>query len=49
VLYGVNGVLWRWLMMGPGRVSSGSLFVNAGVMEGNTGRVRKGACQVVDI
>jgi len=50
VFYGVNGVLWRWLMMGPGKVSSGSLLVNAGVMEGNTGRIRKvGACQVVDL
>jgi hypothetical protein len=45
--HGVNSVLWKWLMLGPGG-NSGSLMVNAAQMYGNTGKVRSRA-QVVEI
>ena len=36
--YGINRVLWKWLMLGPGG-NSGSMMVNAGQMWGNTRKV----------
>ncbi|KAK3318312.1 calcineurin-like phosphoesterase [Apodospora peruviana] len=35
--YGLNSVIWKWVMLGPGS-NNGGLFVNAAVMYGNTGR-----------
>lgn len=40
IWYGVNSVLWKWIMEGPGS-NNGGLFVNAAVMYGNTGRLRR--------
>ena len=37
IWYGVNSILWKWLMQGPGS-NNGGLFVNAAVTYGNTGR-----------
>ncbi|TDZ37718.1 putative rhamnogalacturonate lyase C [Colletotrichum spinosum] len=36
--YGIHGVIWKWLMVGPGGNTS-SLMVNAAQMYGNTGRL----------
>lgn len=48
VLYlGVESILWKWLMSGPGS-NQGSLFVNAGQMYGNTGKMKSRAV-VVDM
>ena len=48
VLYlGVESVLWKWLMSGPGS-NQGSLLVNAGQMYGDSGKVKDRAV-VVDI
>ncbi|KKA28927.1 hypothetical protein TD95_002487 [Thielaviopsis punctulata] len=38
LVYGVNGVLFRWLMLGPGG-ATGAVLVNAAQMYGNTGRM----------
>ncbi|KAM7195662.1 calcineurin-like phosphoesterase [Naviculisporaceae sp. PSN 640] len=40
IWYGVNSILWKWIMEGPGS-NNGGLFVNAAVMYGNTGRLRR--------
>ncbi|KAK4181909.1 Metallo-dependent phosphatase-like protein [Triangularia setosa] len=50
VRYGLQSVLWKWIMAGPGS-NNGGVLVNAGVMKGNTGRLRKGrrAVKVVDL
>jgi len=42
VVGGIQGVLWKWLMLGPG-ASSGSLMVNAAQMYGNTGKIKSRA------
>ncbi|KAM7202052.1 calcineurin-like phosphoesterase [Rhypophila sp. PSN 637] len=39
--YGINSILWKWIMQGP-RSNNGGLFVNAAVMHGNTGKLRQG-------
>jgi hypothetical protein len=44
---GIQSVLWKWLMGGPGS-NHGSLMVNAAQMYGNTGKVKNRAI-VVDI
>ncbi|KAK0735914.1 hypothetical protein B0T21DRAFT_402538 [Apiosordaria backusii] len=48
--YGLQSVLWKWIMAGPGS-NNGGVLVNAGVMRGNTGRLRKGreVVKVVDL
>lgn len=48
--YGLQSVLWKWIMAGPGS-NNGGVLVNAGVMKGNTGRLRKGrgTVKVVDL
>ncbi|KAK4204096.1 Metallo-dependent phosphatase-like protein [Triangularia verruculosa] len=48
--YGLQSVLWKWIMTGPGS-NNGGVLVNAGVMKGNTGRLRKGrgVVRVVDL
>ncbi|KAK4234654.1 hypothetical protein C8A03DRAFT_47072 [Achaetomium macrosporum] len=39
VLYhGVNSILWKWIMLGPG-TNYGGLMANASVMYGNTGKL----------
>ncbi|KAK3687528.1 calcineurin-like phosphoesterase [Podospora appendiculata] len=45
--YGLNSVVWKWIMLGPG-ANNGGLMVNAAVMYGNTGKVRNPAT-VVDL
>ena len=47
LVYGILGILWKWLMLGPG-ASSGGWMINAAQMYGNTGKVRSRA-QVIDI
>ncbi|KAJ3497048.1 hypothetical protein NLG97_g2203 [Lecanicillium saksenae] len=47
VYYGVQGVVWKWLMGGP-RGNQGSIMVNAAQMYGNSGRIKSRAV-VVDI
>lgn len=44
---GVEAVLWKWLMGGPGS-NDGSLLVNAAQMNGNTGKVKSRAV-VIDV
>ncbi|KAM7216040.1 calcineurin-like phosphoesterase [Rhypophila decipiens] len=39
--YGINSILWKWIMQGP-HSNNGGLFVNAAVMHGNTGKLRRG-------
>jgi len=39
VWYGVNSIVWKWVMLGPGS-NNGGLMVNAAVMYGNTGKLR---------
>ncbi|KAK4644362.1 hypothetical protein QC761_304110 [Podospora bellae-mahoneyi] len=48
--HGLRSVLWKWIMAGPGS-NNGGVLVNAGVMKGNTGRLRKGrgTVKVVDL
>lgn len=43
--HGVESVLWKWVMNGPG-TNSGSLMVNAAQMYGNTGKVKSRAVVV---
>lgn len=38
VFYGINSILWKWLMLGPGSNNAG-LMVNAALMYGNTGKM----------
>jgi hypothetical protein len=45
--YGVNSILWKWIMLGPG-TNHGGLMTNASVMYGNTGRLRN-PVTVVDL
>lgn len=45
--YGIHGVVWKWLMVGPGGNTS-SLMVNAAQMYGNTGRLGN-PVEVVDL
>ncbi|KAK3324166.1 putative calcineurin-like phosphoesterase [Cercophora scortea] len=45
--YGLNSVVWKWIMLGPG-ANNGALMVNAAVMHGNTGKVRN-PVMVVDL
>lgn len=47
VYYGLNCILWKWVMQGPGSNNAG-LMVNAGQMYGNTGKLG-GKVQVVDL
>lgn len=47
VYLGIESVLWKWLMGGPGS-NQGSLMVNAAQMYGNTGKVRSRAV-VIDM
>lgn len=46
--YGLNAILFKYLMLGPGS-NKASLMVNAGCMQGNTGKLREKAAQVLDI
>lgn len=46
--YGLNAIFFKYLMLGPGS-NKASLMINAGCMNGNTGKLRKKAAQVVDI
>ncbi|KAJ9148902.1 Calcineurin-like phosphoesterase [Pleurostoma richardsiae] len=48
VYYGLVGISWKWLMAGPS-ANNASLFVNAACMHGNTGRLRKGKVEVIDL
>ncbi|KAF3767718.1 hypothetical protein M406DRAFT_345585 [Cryphonectria parasitica EP155] len=49
IYYGLNAILFKYLMLGPGS-NNASLMVNAGCMKGNTGRLqKKNAAQVVAI
>jgi predicted phosphohydrolase len=43
--HGVQSVLWKWLMSGPGS-NNGSLMINAAQMYGNTGKVKNRAVVV---
>ena len=45
--HGVNSILWKWVMLGPGS-NNGGLMVNAAVTYGNTGKV-KNKVLVVDL
>ncbi|KZL70243.1 calcineurin-like phosphoesterase [Colletotrichum tofieldiae] len=45
--YAVHGVVWKWIMVGPGGNTS-SLMVNAAQMYGNTGRLGN-PVEVVDL
>lgn len=45
--YDVTGLVWKWIMMGPG-TNRGSVLVNAGVVNGDTGNL-SGIVQVIDI
>lgn len=47
VYHGINSILWKWLMLGPGG-NTGSMMVNAAQMLGNTQKMGNKA-QVVDI
>jgi hypothetical protein len=47
LLYGLNSILFKWLMLGPG-TNNASLMVNASQMHGNTGRMGKHV-EVVDL
>lgn len=48
ILYlGVESVLWKWLMGGPGS-NDGSLLVNAAQMDGNSGKVKSRA-RIIDV
>lgn len=47
LLYGVNAVLFKWVMLGPGP-NNGSLMVNAAQMYRNTGKMGN-TIQVVDL
>src|SRR3954462_2042689 len=38
VWYGINSIVWKWVMLGPG-TNNGGLMVNAAVMYGNTGKL----------
>lgn len=46
--YGLNAILFKYLMLGPGS-NNASLMVNAACMNGNTGRLRKNPFQIVEI
>lgn len=48
VLHGLNAVLFKHLMLGPGS-NNASLMVNASCMVGNTGKLHRKAAQVVVI
>lgn len=48
IWHGLNAVLFKYLMLGPGP-NNASLMVNAGCIKGNTGKLRKNAAQVVVI
>jgi hypothetical protein len=47
VWHGLNSVLWKWLMQGPGS-NNGGLMVNAALTHGNTGKLGN-KVQVVDL
>ncbi|KAH8681271.1 calcineurin-like phosphoesterase [Xylariales sp. PMI_506] len=47
LLYGIQSVVWQWLMLGGS--SNGSLMVNAGCQDGNTGRLTRKRPFVVSI
>ncbi len=47
VWYGVNSVVWKWVMAGPGS-NNGGMLVNAAAMYGNTGKMKNPAV-VVDL
>lgn len=46
--YGLNAVLFKYLMLGPGS-NNASLMVNAACMDGNSSKLRRKAAQVVEI
>ena len=48
VVYGVHSVIFKWLMLGPGGNTSGSLLVNAALMKGNSGKLGN-PVQIVDL
>ena len=47
VWHGINSIVWKWVMLGPGS-NNGGLLVNAAVMYGNTGKAVN-AVSVVDL
>jgi hypothetical protein len=47
IYYGINSILWKWLMLGPGS-NYASIMVNAAMMYGNTGEIRNNP-QVVEL
>ncbi|KAL8348356.1 hypothetical protein RB598_001588 [Gaeumannomyces tritici] len=47
LLYGVNAVLFKWIMLGPGS-NNGSVMINAAQMYRNTGKMGN-SIQVVDL
>ncbi|KAL8382698.1 hypothetical protein RB595_006471 [Gaeumannomyces hyphopodioides] len=47
LLYGVNAVLFKWIMLGPGS-NNGSLMINAAQMYRNTGKMGN-SIQVIDL
>lgn len=46
--YGLNEILFKYVMLGPGP-NNASLMVNTACMKGNTGKLRKKAALIVDI
>lgn len=48
IFYGLNAILFKYLMLGPGS-NNASLMVNAGCMYGNTKTLRKNAAQIVEL
>lgn len=48
IVYGAHSVIFKWLMLGPGGNTSGSLLVNAALMKGNSGKLGN-PVQVVDL
>lgn len=48
IYYGLNAILFKYLMLGPGS-NNASLMVNAGCMYGNTKKLRNNAAQVVEL
>lgn len=48
IYYGFEAILFKYLMLGPGS-NNASLMINAACTQGNTGRLRRKAAQVVEL
>ncbi|KAK0621582.1 Metallo-dependent phosphatase-like protein [Bombardia bombarda] len=46
--HGLNSIVWKWVMLGPGS-NNGGLMVNAAVVYGNTGKLRRNPVTVVEL